>query len=354
MIIIDCQGSPRELGRAHGESARGQIAAALANWEKATLAGQPAGTDLSSYAQGMLSSTALIAAMERDTPDLLEEVRGIAEGAAVPFELIAAYNLMDEQWWYDLNAEAAEPGCSLVGISDGGETVLSQNMDLPGFMDGSQVVLRLHASDGMDTLVLSSAGLIGLTGVNSRGVAVCVNTLLMLRHSAAGVPVAAVMRHALAQPTLDAAERAVRQLSHASGQHYALADRHAMVGLECSAGGCAVSSPRGEAMLLHTNHPLASQDFDQRALRILEERGRVANSRERLSFLAEWQGRGPRAADVQPLLADPATPICMTATDERPSQTFGSVVFRLGDTVVADFCLGRAGTAAWQSIPFRG
>jgi hypothetical protein len=91
----------------------------------------------------------------------MEEMHGIAEAAGLPRELVAAYNLMDEQWWYDLGRQQAEPGCSLVALHDNGSTVLAQNMDLPSFMDGSQIVLRLSPPDGPRMLLLSSAGLIG-------------------------------------------------------------------------------------------------------------------------------------------------------------------------------------------------
>ena len=50
-------------------------------------------------------------------------------------------------------------------------------------MDGGQTVLRSTAPDGGQTVVLTAAGMIGLTGCNSDGLGVCVNTLSMLNHS---------------------------------------------------------------------------------------------------------------------------------------------------------------------------
>jgi isopenicillin-N N-acyltransferase like protein len=351
MIVVDCSGSGRARGLAHGEGARAAVKAALERWAEATLAARK-GTTILDYARALIGSTGLIATMARLVPDLLDEVGGIAEGAAQPFELVAAYNLMDEQWWYDLDAEASELGCSIIGLSDGDGTTLSQNMDLPRFMDGSQIVLRLENRTGLRTLLLSSAGLIGLTGVNSAGVAVCVNTLLMLRSDPDGLPVAAAMRHALAQRSKGEAVRALRAVPHASGQHYAVADRSGMVGLECSAAGCAESSACGSTTLLHTNHPLASVDLDPRALDVLTARGRVRNSKERLVYLDGWHSQGRRAEDIQPLLADPATPISVTATPERSSQTFGSVVFCVAAGIEASFCLARPGSAPWRNVPF--
>src|SRR3712207_3437122 len=73
----------------------------------------------------------------------------------------------------------------------------------------------LDPPDGPSLLVLSSAGLIGLTGVNSAGMAICVNTLLMLRPNPDGLPVAAVMRHALAQRSVAEAQAVLETVPHA-------------------------------------------------------------------------------------------------------------------------------------------
>ncbi len=354
MTVIDCSGDGRARGRAHGEGARHLVRDALLRWEEATLSGQPHGTNILDYSRGFMASTGLINAMEAITPDLLEEIQGIAEASNLPPDVITAYNLMDEQWWYDLGPPRAEPGCSAVGLSDGGATVLAQNMDLPSFMDGSQVVLRLTLPDGPRALVLSSAGLIGLIGVNSAGLAVCVNTLLMLRSNPDGLPVAAVVRHVLAQGSMAAARSALDTIPHASGQHYAIADRSGVFGFECSAGGCVPSSAAGGARLSHTNHPLASTDLDPRSLALLEDRGRVADSRRRLAHVDAWLNSGGTSEDVIALLADPGAPISVSPSSDWRGQTFASVMFRLGAEVQAFFCLDGAGKAPWRAIPVEG
>ena len=350
MTVIDCEGDGRARGRAHGEAARPLVSDALARWEEATLSGQPRGTDILDYAREFLASTGLIRAMEAVTPDLVAEIQGIAEWAGLPQETVAAYNLMDEQWWYDMGRQRAEPGCSLVALHDHRSTVLAQNMDLPSFMDGSQIVLRLTPPDGPRMLLLSSAGLIGLIGVNSAGVAVGVNTLLMLRPDPNGLPVAAVVRHALARGSAAEARAVLSGVSHASGQHYAIADRFGVSSFECSGSGCVPSSPSGAARLTHTNHPLASTDFDDPSLQLLETRGRLAESQRRLSHLDRWLASGSTSDEVFALLDDPDAPICIRPAPDWRGQTFGSVMFRLGEEVEAWFRLDQAGHAPWQRI----
>ena len=61
MEIIDCIGSPRTRGVAHGETLRRRIATALENWEAVTMAGlgPRAPGDFDRYCEDFISETAL-------------------------------------------------------------------------------------------------------------------------------------------------------------------------------------------------------------------------------------------------------------------------------------------------------
>jgi isopenicillin-N N-acyltransferase like protein len=353
MTVIDCRGSGRERGLAHGEAVRPLIAETIARWEQATLRSDSSSTSIREYATDFLARTSILTTAQRRFPDLVEELQGIADGAGVPFEVIVAYNLMDEQWWYDLEREAwPEPGCTVLARRGAAGTMLAQNMDLPTFMNGSQVVLRVRAPGHPESLILSSAGMIGLTGVNRAGVAVCVNALLMLRPNPAGLPVAVLVRAALGEPTAAHAAALLRSLTHASGQHYAVADRHGVTGLECSGSGCALSHSPDDPMLVHTNHPLASDDIDDAVSAMLHHNGGVADSELRLAFGEKRVEDLSRMDSAIALLSDPSTPICMRTSLQRPSETFGSVLYSLSDDPTAAFCLGVPGQAAWQTVRF--
>src|SRR6476660_806043 len=195
--IVECRGDGRERGRAHGEALREPIQGLLERWDAAVAArsGQPS----QALVSALIETNGFAAATERHTPDLLAEVRGIAEGAKVAFDRIFALNLMDEEWWFTAPAEPRN-ACTLiaVGPADGRPSLLAQNMDLPELMDGAQAIVHYDDGEGGGT-VLTAAGMIGLMGVSSAGLGVCVNTLAMLNHSRDGLPVAFVMRGALAQ-----------------------------------------------------------------------------------------------------------------------------------------------------------
>ncbi|HET7170404.1 MAG TPA: C45 family peptidase [Gaiellales bacterium] len=321
--IVDVSGSGRERGRAHGEQQRDRIAGALERWDADV--GERLGITAAEHVAGLLEATRFLPAVEQHTPDLLEEVRGIAEGGGISFERILAYNLMDEEWWYS-QAPGRRHACSLVAVA-GGEgrgALLAQNMDLPEVMDGGQTILRSTAPDGSRSVVLTAAGLIGLTGCNSDGVGACVNTLSMLNHSPEGLPVAFVLRGLLERRTLAGAEAFLRAVPHASGQHYAIGAGEDVASFECSAGGVAASDG-GARRLWHTNHPLASRDLDPAD----GEPGGTADSRARLARLAESGAEIGSAADCEELLADSRAPLCVAPESGHGWLTFGSIAMEL-------------------------
>jgi isopenicillin-N N-acyltransferase like protein len=89
MIVVDCSGDGRIRGRMHGEAAKGLVRDALQRWADATAGA--AGIPMTRYVSAFLSDTALLPVMENQLPDLVEEMRGIAEGGGVLFDQVAAY-----------------------------------------------------------------------------------------------------------------------------------------------------------------------------------------------------------------------------------------------------------------------
>ena len=260
--VVDAAGTPRERGRAHGEALRPLIGAGIDRW--AAELGTAHGLDPDDYLRDFLGSTGYLAAAEAWTPDLLDEVRGIADGAHLPFERVAAYNLLDEEWAYARwrRSGTAAPGCTVAGLRQAatGIPVLAQTMDIPSLHDGTQAVLRLASDDGPTALAFTYAGMIGLNGCNEAGVAVVVNNLAMLPSSTLGLPVAFVVRGVLGHATLAAAATFLRGVPHATGQHYAVGGPEGFVSLECSASGVTEDAAAGDRVL-HTNHPLVSADL---------------------------------------------------------------------------------------------
>jgi hypothetical protein len=221
------------------------------------------------YIQEFLDRSDPIPAVERWTPGLVEEVEGIAEGADVDFASVLALQLADQEWLYRRARGVVRPGlgsgeCSALAVfaEEDTPTLLGQNLDLPSFWDGFQILMRIgDPGTDIESLVVSIAGLIALNGVNNQSLGICVNVLDQLPHAADGLPLAFVIRGVLAQRTLDGAMDFLYSIRHATGQNYVIGDQTRAVSLECSAKKVCQFTPHLAAKrLFHTNHPLANDD----------------------------------------------------------------------------------------------
>ena len=81
MDLLILEGSPRERGRIHGEALRPLILDHIGHWKE--VLGQTTGDSPDTYIRQFLDETDMLTPAERWTPELLEEVRGIAEGSGV-------------------------------------------------------------------------------------------------------------------------------------------------------------------------------------------------------------------------------------------------------------------------------
>ncbi|MCJ7624255.1 MAG: hypothetical protein MUO76_12190, partial [Anaerolineaceae bacterium] len=96
--VIELKGSGRARGLAHGEALRADIHELFGNWKENIR--QDMGMDPDVFLEQMLTETDFIPAVKRWTPELLDEVEGIAEGAGVDFNTVFARQLSDEEIWF--------------------------------------------------------------------------------------------------------------------------------------------------------------------------------------------------------------------------------------------------------------
>jgi predicted choloylglycine hydrolase len=330
--VLEITGSPRERGRAYGEGLRPLIAERDRRWRAEIETRTKISAD--DFIEDFLQRTNFLPAIDRWTPELHDEVKGIAEGSGLPYRAILAAQFMDEEWWFQ---RQYRNHCSSFGApaSGGRPALVGQTMDLPNWMDGYQTLLLIRdARPGLDAYVVTAAGMIALTGMNSRGLGVSVNTLMQLNGSADGLPVAFVTRRLLETAALDEAVTFLRQLPHASGQNYVMGDAATVRDLECSAGAAVEHRDAADGRIWHTNHPLANRDL-RRDMREpwWERQGRDSGCR--LDALAR------RMADGQHFAADTAAamlasrdhgefPVSQEIDDADDGFTFATVIAELG------------------------
>lgn len=298
--IIDLRGDATARGHAHGEAARELIARHIEGWREA--AAKQTGRPYREVGDALLGGTHFPAAAHKWTPALWTELQAIAAGAAQTFEDVLLLNLTDEQWWF-FAEKKAEACTSFAYLDETGAVWSGQNLDITGWMDGLQIVLRYdidpsgNRPDGT-AIIAGLAGTIGMSGINSFGLSICCNTLLQLPPTAHGLPCLFVIRGFLEQPDLGRGEAFLRQVTHASGLHYLTADPGGWLGVECDATGVRAVASAADSYA-HTNHPKLRP----------ETASRSSTDRLAAMTMALQDGRGLDALTLGPICRDGSSPV---------------------------------------------
>jgi isopenicillin-N N-acyltransferase like protein len=255
--VVEASGTPAQLGAAHGESQRPRIreyADRFLGWLLRTAAVSVTEEDL--WARW----SPQVAANQRDAPDLVEEMRGIARGAAMSFERIFLLNsLLDLNSFRYLGMAQNFAGCSTFAVraeAGTGKTLVGQTYDMPHLHQDYVTLLRLQPAQGPRQLVFTFAGIVGAAGLNEAGVGVNIN-FLSATDVGPGRLHSVVVRQALAGTQLADAVTPPVVPPRAGGAHFLVADRDGtLVSIETSARRYRVFHPEGNA-IGHTNHYLA-------------------------------------------------------------------------------------------------
>jgi isopenicillin-N N-acyltransferase like protein len=187
--VLELRGSPREIGLAHGRGLRERIERCLGIY---VLALGRSDSELRSIGASVGARIRVF------SPELAEEIEGIAEGAGVEPYRIYVLNARSE-----LMAGAAG-GCTSVFVPERG--LLGQNWDWLALLEPLIAVLRIERPDGIRFATLTEPGMVGKIGCSSAGLGVCLN-FLFAPEPLDGVPVHVLLRDLLHQPDLAAARR---------------------------------------------------------------------------------------------------------------------------------------------------
>lgn len=363
--IVELLGGPRERGQAYGETCRAWIAEVIEQWKDSLVA--LLHEDPVDYIARLLQDTDFLPAVERHTPRVLDELRGLAEGAKQPLLTMFAFQLPDEQWWHARDFPLDDDGwCSALGVGRQGDIppMVAQNQDLGGFFSSHPLLLHIQDGQaGLESYVVTYAGLIGIMGLNRHGVALCENTLLQLDHNLRGVPVLFVSRGILEQRSLAEATAFCRSVPHASGQNYVIGGKDGVVDLECSGGGVVEYAPHTESdRLAHTNHPFVNHDtaqFDAAVARMSSE-GQVY-WRQGLNTHRRFESVEKRLMAADRVTLDTITGILRAHDDEeypvcrhnRNGYTSSSAVMELGDSPRLHFTFGPPCMNEYYTLEFR-
>lgn len=348
--VLTLDGLPRKRGQIHGEALRSKIKEAINCWKGFFPKFKHMNQD--EYINKFLEETNFLPAIKKWTPDLLEEVKGIGEGAGVDFKTIYAYQLMDEEWLFRRKTTLEAPeqeasNCSSLGVFKQASipAMVAQNMDIPNYAHGFQALLHIkHPNSSLEILAFTYTGLIILNGMNSRPVGVCCNTLSQLNYSFHGLPVAFVLRGILQQPNHEEAVKFIHQIKHASGQNYIIGGKEKVADYECSANKVSRFIPYdGANRVYHTNHPFLNDDrstYREKQKRLSQDEKTQGSLNSELRFRSlETRLRDPEkiitVETVKSALSShdhPKYPVCRHKKTERGAMTLGSTIMVLSSS----------------------
>jgi hypothetical protein len=274
--VLHLEGSPYTRGRVHGSLLKKEIHALVKRWARQVESDLE--MPLDSVVIQFIKKTRYLEVIRQEAPDLLEEVRGISDGAELDFYLILGLQISEEL--EDMRSTVLSHRCTALGTGSGkNPACLAQNVDLPPFLHGDPVLLHIRDRDSeLEAFVYTFPGFIGLNGMNSHRVAVTCNSISMLNYDTHGLPVSFIVRRILQAECRDEVVDWVKSVNHATPQTYTIGGPEGPVCLECSANQIRRFTPFEDRNLVwHTNHPLVNRDFNERFIALLSQYGKTVD-----------------------------------------------------------------------------
>jgi isopenicillin-N N-acyltransferase-like protein len=246
--LVELSGTPRQRGQHHGETLRAEIGDLYDTFRGLMAAGT---RDTPGFDEATINTYARAhwPIIQRDTPDLAEEIAGIAEGADASLDTVLTLNCVAEirrlrtarvrQTLIDAGHLAAEGqrGCTCFGVQGGAaadaQVYLGQNYDIEPLW--TPIAFRITGHDNTPAQVaIGHAGIICEFGVNDAGIGF-VASAIVVADQRPGLPAPVIGRMILSHRTLSEATNALVAAERTIGIHYLIGSRFGLMDVESSA-----------------------------------------------------------------------------------------------------------------------
>jgi isopenicillin-N N-acyltransferase-like protein len=260
--LIEVSGPPRERGRQYGRQAAMRIARGVEHY-----AGQLERMQVNwATVRGLVQD--YLPEIERFEPAYVDEMRGIAEGAALEFEAVVLLNARTEI--LKLGAQRArhapprqpendDDACTgLVALPEATQSrrvIHAQNWDWKAECAETAVILAVHRDDGPDFLTFTEAGGLARSGFNAAGIAITANYLECDRdYRQLGVPLALIRRKVLESEHVALAMRAVYATPKSAANNMMVSHTGGVaIDFECAPDETFQVHPE-RGLIVHANH----------------------------------------------------------------------------------------------------
>ena len=256
--VVSVKGKAFECGHQHGTQARERIRTLIGTyfcrWEAMWGVKKAEITE---------KCRRLVPVIGNYDADILEELQGIAKGADLPLEEIVALNARYELVWGERVVRLfGKGGCTSVAAlpeaTGNGRTYIGMNWDNAPFLRELCIVLKVAQTGKPKVMVVTEAGLIGLKGMNSAGLGVCVNGLVSnLDKFDVKVPFFIMLRKALNEDSFARSLQVAMQTKVAVSGNLLFAHRDGeAIDLEVTPEDIGIVQAEN-GILTHSNHFLA-------------------------------------------------------------------------------------------------
>ncbi|RJG42272.1 C45 family autoproteolytic acyltransferase/hydolase [Motilimonas pumila] len=269
-FTVEVKGTAYERGFQHGAALRKVIRPTLNRFKYDMIEHflTSLGTDKTyqDYKTYFYSQTGLFQTAMRHAPELVAEIRGIADGASLAFEDVFIYNLnFDETFWVleamtgidpMLAMEKSQQGlapsghCSHGSVWGEGKVSIGYTLDWTRHFEGSQALIKHVKEDGTVLLMTTYAGTLIGHGINAtQGYTFTPHSKFQLAHDVQhGLAQIFIYRKLLEAGSVDQAVQYLQQVKPAAGLAYALSDKNGTRTFEVSANQVAEFKTDGNWM----------------------------------------------------------------------------------------------------------
>lgn len=183
---------------------------------------------------------------EKNLKDIMEEVRGLADGLHQKYEDVA-------YWLFNIYCNEEEHGCSVFAVKEKDNVYFARNMDMfPEYKKTSESVL--YRVEGKNTFLAHSTAMISLEdGINEHGLSVAL-TFLLSKKIKPGINGGFIVRKILEEcKTTEEAVELIKSLPISSSHNIVIADKFGKLAVaECT--NEEVSIRYDENYVIATNH----------------------------------------------------------------------------------------------------
>lgn len=240
IYYIAVSGTDYEMGKQHGILLRDQIIDSIADYKANVIKmfGQKHADKIFDW---VLNKANFKSSINEHIPDVMKELKGIADGAGVPFDDLLLSNMFEEVYEaapLHIGQKPIGPrvqGCTSFTVKSGHKRFSGQNMDYSGNLQDKQLVIRYNYPN-RQLLMYGFVGQVSGVGVNSNGLSTFVNTLPQgKKRDNDGLGSAFVLRMLLEQDSVDNAIAKLKATPRFAGTNYVLTDHGKGVIIESDA-----------------------------------------------------------------------------------------------------------------------